>query len=419
MKEKNGITLIALIVTIVVLLILAGVSISMLTGDNGIISKAKEAKKENNIGSVKEEINIAFSSIKTKAISKDYVITVNDIINSESEYALEKEIEFEWVDRNSNPALIKKNNIYCYIYDDLSFDVSETDETYAINANLENYTLSNSRTRIVKDSQYQTQIIFNKFYQMNKITILQGDIDITSEVYNEENKTITINKMIDNIDINITSIIEKNNIEALVNKIDENCKYTTIEEIANDPEFLNKLITNTEGINYILSSNEILKSITSNAKIFTKIANNTNTIKTFCENQNARTAMYDNYNITEGIISGSSTALNAMTSSSRYALVNVSMGNTDNADVTVYNGKCFVFSSSQSFHTGTTSGHKNYKVNHGLYLKGDSKLQVTAGGANCNKNGTGINVNKFASKCVMNCSYASGSQYFYARIFKI
>ena len=233
--QKKGITLIALVVTIVVLLILAGVSISMLTGDNGIISKAKEAKKENNIGSVKEEINIAFSSIKTKAISKDYVITVNDIINSESEYALEKEIEFEWVDRNSNPALIKKNNIYCYIYDDLSFDVSETDETYAINANLENYTLSNSRTRIVKDSQYQTQIIFNKFYQMNKITILQGDIDITSEVYNEENKTITINKMIDNIDINITSIIEKNNIEALVNKIDENCKYTTIEEIANDP----------------------------------------------------------------------------------------------------------------------------------------------------------------------------------------
>ena len=46
-KQKNnkaGITLIALIVTIIVLLILAGVSINLLLGDNGIITKAKEAK---------------------------------------------------------------------------------------------------------------------------------------------------------------------------------------------------------------------------------------------------------------------------------------------------------------------------------------------------------------------------------------
>ena len=43
-KEKNGITLIALVVTIVVLLILAGISINMTLGSNGIISKAKEAR---------------------------------------------------------------------------------------------------------------------------------------------------------------------------------------------------------------------------------------------------------------------------------------------------------------------------------------------------------------------------------------
>lgn len=38
MRENKGITLIALVVTIVVLLILAGVSISMLMGENGIIT---------------------------------------------------------------------------------------------------------------------------------------------------------------------------------------------------------------------------------------------------------------------------------------------------------------------------------------------------------------------------------------------
>lgn len=42
-KSSRGITLIALVVTIIVLLILAGISISMLSGDNSILTKAKEA----------------------------------------------------------------------------------------------------------------------------------------------------------------------------------------------------------------------------------------------------------------------------------------------------------------------------------------------------------------------------------------
>ena len=44
MKKNKGITLVALVVTIVVLLILAGVSINLVLGNNGIIAKAKEAE---------------------------------------------------------------------------------------------------------------------------------------------------------------------------------------------------------------------------------------------------------------------------------------------------------------------------------------------------------------------------------------
>ena len=46
-KTSKGITLIALVITIIVLLILAGVSIAMLTGDNGILTKSTEAKQTN------------------------------------------------------------------------------------------------------------------------------------------------------------------------------------------------------------------------------------------------------------------------------------------------------------------------------------------------------------------------------------
>ncbi len=61
LKDKNqekGITLIALVITIIVLLILAGVSIATLTGDNGILTKASEAKEKTEAASRKEQDDI-------------------------------------------------------------------------------------------------------------------------------------------------------------------------------------------------------------------------------------------------------------------------------------------------------------------------------------------------------------------------
>ena len=58
-KGQNGITLIALVVTIIVLLILAGISISMLTGQNGILNRAIEAKEKTQVANEKETVNMA------------------------------------------------------------------------------------------------------------------------------------------------------------------------------------------------------------------------------------------------------------------------------------------------------------------------------------------------------------------------
>lgn len=61
MKKWNnrGITLIALVITIIVLLILAGISIATLTGENGLLSKAETAKKETQRASAEEKVKIA------------------------------------------------------------------------------------------------------------------------------------------------------------------------------------------------------------------------------------------------------------------------------------------------------------------------------------------------------------------------
>ena len=56
-KEMKGITLIALVITIVVLMILAGVSINTVLGDDGIIKKAKEAAETTKRASAEEEMN--------------------------------------------------------------------------------------------------------------------------------------------------------------------------------------------------------------------------------------------------------------------------------------------------------------------------------------------------------------------------
>ena len=53
--NNRGITLIALIVTIIVLLILAGISVSMLTGQNGILNRAAEAKEKTVVAQKDEE----------------------------------------------------------------------------------------------------------------------------------------------------------------------------------------------------------------------------------------------------------------------------------------------------------------------------------------------------------------------------
>ena len=82
LKDK-GITLIALVVTIIVLLILAGVSIAMLTGENGILTQAQNAKKETEEAEEKEKIQLAVLD----AISKN-----NDL----TEESLQKEIDNEF-----------------------------------------------------------------------------------------------------------------------------------------------------------------------------------------------------------------------------------------------------------------------------------------------------------------------------------
>ena len=73
--NNRGITLIALIVTIIVLLILAGISVSMLTGQNGILNRAAEAKEKTEEAQKEEQTKLAVMS----SIGTDGLINLNQL----------------------------------------------------------------------------------------------------------------------------------------------------------------------------------------------------------------------------------------------------------------------------------------------------------------------------------------------------
>ena len=90
LKTSNGITLIALVITIIVLLILAGISISMLSGDNGILQKSTDAKVKTEKAQIIERIQLAYHSALTGGQG------------SYTKESLESELEKEFGENNYN-----------------------------------------------------------------------------------------------------------------------------------------------------------------------------------------------------------------------------------------------------------------------------------------------------------------------------
>lgn len=96
-KEK-GITLIALIITIIVLLILAAISIAALTGENGLLEKAGKAKEETKIAEYKESLELIGVGLQPEKVleqlsSKEYMDRYEEGIGDDEKFQYAKEIE--------------------------------------------------------------------------------------------------------------------------------------------------------------------------------------------------------------------------------------------------------------------------------------------------------------------------------------
>ena len=89
MRKQKGITLIALVITIIVLLILAGVTVATLTGDNGLLQKSTSAKQDNEDSKELELIKLSVSA--AKVAGKGTITTEN--LNNELKSNLNSETD--------------------------------------------------------------------------------------------------------------------------------------------------------------------------------------------------------------------------------------------------------------------------------------------------------------------------------------
>lgn len=82
-KNKNGITLIALVITIVIMLLLAAIVIQLTLGENGLISKANQAKIEQEKSELYDDAKLEYLNLKTKAIENNQPDPKSESILSE------------------------------------------------------------------------------------------------------------------------------------------------------------------------------------------------------------------------------------------------------------------------------------------------------------------------------------------------
>ena len=142
MKRNKGITLIALVVTLVILLVLAGITIAALRGENGLLSKTKQAREKYSISEAKEKLTTKLMQLQTEVTDEEQrnatIEDINKLVDENSKY-YDKEIE-SVKDRNENK-LVKISGYYFEVDSKLNIvgnidatELTVTDATYKVNS---------------------------------------------------------------------------------------------------------------------------------------------------------------------------------------------------------------------------------------------------------------------------------------------
>ena len=217
-RKERGITIIALVITIIVLLILAGISIAAITGDNGIINKSDEAKKETEISQYKEKLEV----IKHGEYADDYTVSIDKFLDKYAE-AVRKDKMFKeakeiTADHTNKVVIVVTKEGYrfevtleetTYIGNEdgegnIDIDISKV--KIAITSNPEEWTRDKVKVKITSNitkvsKEYSIDGGKNWKKYENEIEVQDNGTEIQARGVNEKNeKTEIVKKRIENID---------------------------------------------------------------------------------------------------------------------------------------------------------------------------------------------------------------------------
>ena len=154
--EKNfGITLIALIITIIILLLLAGVAIATLTGENGLFARAKQAKQAQIESEMKEQLNLSIQELQVEKLAE---ATLDDITQ---EWLTQKLSEYNPILKEDESAdgkkvTLQKDGIIKTYLIDINLNITEIENENNIEFSYEIKSRNNGTRQIlikVRDSE--------------------------------------------------------------------------------------------------------------------------------------------------------------------------------------------------------------------------------------------------------------------------
>ena len=254
-KQKNnqkGITLIALIVTIIVLLILAGISISMLTGQNGILNRASEAKEKTEVAGEEElrkltqmqaAMNIEDTTHTDNSTGEQKTVTIPAgfaVSQVEGENTIDKGLviidsngnEFVWVPVDDYDEFIRRDG---YIEGNIQSlidwgDVGEADGNSETGDNTNSEVKESETTKTEVKQMYKSIYDNGGFYigryetgkDSDKNVVIQKGVDVYNNVAWSKNKTINEESTLEGTENNPDGAIE------IARDFDEANDYTTV-----------------------------------------------------------------------------------------------------------------------------------------------------------------------------------------------
>ena len=201
MKKQRGITLIALVITIIVLLILAGVSIAMLTGDNGILNKAQTAGEKTKEAGAKEKVEIAVMGSYTE----DGKISFSELkSNLENIDGIDKDTIPETITEDNFNLTVKVDGYPVIIKKNGEVVIEEKAGENSDIANIPEGYIKPSGTKIINTNgtynvtSYEGVEVYVPTYEANsllKITEKNSKIDVSNYQYVDTSSLFTEGEM--------------------------------------------------------------------------------------------------------------------------------------------------------------------------------------------------------------------------------